>query len=1098
MVNVLHIIKKRRLVRMLAAAVAAASVISAALPLRPLGESDRRNELAVPEKVYFGNADAAKTEKPLSDYYEVNASDGGNTYKRLAAGTVTGSAKWKRGTAILYGGSYTDFSLEFDFRFSQSVSGAQQVWVLFGTEDKTKFNSENAAAVAIGADKAAKNTGCNISYVGKSSGSMLKVGETVKYDGTATHHAKIELFDGSITVTVDGSISAGKAIDVDYKGGFIGVGTGQSGVELSDIKISDSAGENGACFGKPHGDKLAAEAEEYYDIIENDGTVSYLRNAFKANNNWINDTPFINLGSYKSFTLEFDYRYSGSGERYIWLSFGNTQRYVFNEENGSAYIGLGIKKAESESTRVNGFFSDASTGGCWFDGANAGWQDSNGSGTDIDGGALHHAKITVSGGALTIDIDNGACLKKRRLADCYSGGYILIGSNYENTLISDIAVMDTENSGGFSFYEAEDIRDGNRRAVKTTKNYTVSGDSFKRKDSSSGITALLSDEIYRSDFETVYKAEFQHGRQTAETVLIIGAINNYDSISSLADSGAKMINIRYTEGEGEKTFAVKSGDSEYGAEKAAAQLLDEPFIFKVTVRNAVLTIDINGEELYSEKLSAKYGGGYISLGTADGGTVFSGIKTESLSDPSNGTASYFSPSLNKNGSLAAAGFDDYWTTEGGLIVRNGNKTASSNTDNMAVLYFDTEKYNNFEMTLRYRSTGERGAYVGFGAEKGRSWWADKKSPDERGWEIDPGNNCVYLLDSGLIQTGPTKSYIEGSNPDTWWYDTWLSQSGKLFTTQEEKAGLHILRLRVENGRLTVWIDDNAQGSTALAKQKSGYIYIAASMAGAAFSAPIITDFDNEPKYDFSNYSAYYAEDAENGMVSVDANDYWRINSSGNLERRPTTHKDPRNLYDIAYLGIGGTKYSSFTLDLEYRHGTTGWRRFFIGFGASEAGKTWRQKNGGIALTVQSEGIVEYNGNINYNGKYGESIFWAITDDDGNKYQQLPDYNSGKWHSLHMEVAAGICTVRIDDYNWDYELVLPTDFNAENLFIAANSSSAEFKNIKIEDISGLYPPDTSPGWQPTDKDVYFDFSQRGGKKRSIYKYEPKNSVKNRKD
>lgn len=144
--------------------------------------------------------------------------------------------------------------------------------------------------------------------------------------------------------------------------------------------------------------------------------------------------------------------------------------------------------------------------------------------------------------------------------------------------------------------------------------------------------------------------------------------------------------------------------------------------------------------------------------------------------------------------------------------------------------------------------------------------------------------------------------------------------------------------------------------------------------------------------------------------------------------------------------------------------------------------------------MQSEGIVEYNGNINYNGKYGESIFWAITDDDGKKHQQLPDYNPGKWHKLHMEVAAGICTVRIDDYNWDYELVLPTDFNPGNLFIAANSSSAEFKNINIEDTSGLYPPDTSPGWQPTDADAFFDFSKRRGKQKNIHKYEPNNSVK----
>lgn len=1079
---------------MLAAAVAVASVISAAFPLRPLGEADRRTELAVPEKVYFGNADAAKTEKPLSDYYEVNTSDGGNTYKRLAVGTVTGSAKWKRGTAILYGGSYTDFSLEFDFRFSQSVSGAQQVWVLFGTEDKLQFNSENAAAVAIGADKAAKNTGCNISYVGKSSGSMLKVGETVKYDGTATHHAKIELFDGSITVTVDGSISAGRVIDVDYKGGFIGIGTGQSGVELSNIKISDSAGENGACFGKPHGDKIAAEAEEYYDITENDETVSYLRNAFKANNNWSNDTPFINLGSYKSFTLEFDYRYSGSGERYIWVSFGNTQRYVFNKENGSAYIGLGIKKAESESTRVNGFFSDASTGGCWFDGANAGWQDSNGNGTDIDGGALHHAKITVSGGALTIDIDNGACLKKRKLADCYSGGYILIGSNYENTLISDIAVLNIESSGSYSFYETENIESENRIPVKMTKHYGISGDSFTKKDTDKKYTALFSDEIYYTDFETTYKAEYAADIQANETVFAIGALNNRESFSKLEDSGAQVLKIRYIKHETGTGFSVKSGNSDYSEERAIVSLIEEPFLFNIKVKNRLLTVDINGEEIFRENLPLKYCGGYVSMGTADPGTVFSGVKTVSTENPSDGTDPYFCDSLNKNGSFGTANFSDYWTVEGGLIIRNGNKSVSSNTDNMAVLYFDTRKYNNFEMSLRYKSTGERGTYVGFGAEKGKSWWADKKNPAERGWEIDPGNNCVYLLDSGLIQTGPTKSYIEGSNPDTWWYDTWLSQSGKLFNTAEEKSSLHILRLRVENGKMTVWIDDCSQGSISLAKQKDGYIYIAASMAGAGFSAPVISDFDNEPKYDFSEYTAYYAENAENDMVRAEANDYWRINSAGNLERRGTVNKDPKNLYDIAYLALNNTEYSSFNLDLEYRHGTTGWRRFFIGFGASEAGKTWRQKNGGIALTVQSEGIVEYNGNINYNGKYGESIFWAITDDDGKKYQQLPDYNPGKWHKLHMEVAAGICTVRIDDYNWDYELVLPTDFNPGNLFIAANSSSAEFKNINIEDTSGLYPPDTSPGWQPTDADAFFDFSKRRGKQKNIHKYEPNNSVK----
>ena len=371
MVYVLHFMKKRRFRHLAAAVISVITVITAAaVPFRLSGASDSGKQLEKPEKIYFGNVDGAKSEKPISDYYDAVKSGGNYSYKRLNVGTVTGSAKWKRGAAILYGGNYTDFSLEFDFQFSPSVNGAQQIWVLFGVTDKTAFNAENSAAVAIGADKAAKDTGCNISYIGKSSGSMFKTGESAKYDGTEPHHVKIVLFEGSITVTVDGSITAGKTVDIDYKGGLVGIGTGQKNAVLSNIVISDIVGESKACFGKADENKSVTETELYYDINESDGAVSYLRNDYKANNNWINDTPFINLGNYKSFVLEFDYRYTGNGERYIWLNFGNTQKTVYSKEKGSAYLGLGIKKAESESTKVNGIFTDA-VGGGWFDAGNA-------------------------------------------------------------------------------------------------------------------------------------------------------------------------------------------------------------------------------------------------------------------------------------------------------------------------------------------------------------------------------------------------------------------------------------------------------------------------------------------------------------------------------------------------------------------------------------------------------------------------------------------------------------------------------------------------------------------------------------------------------
>ena len=87
----------------------------------------------------------------------------------------------------------------------------------------------------------------------------------------------------------------------------------------------------------------------------------------------------------------------------------------------------------------------------------------------------------------------------------------------------------------------------------------------------------------------------------------------------------------------------------------------------------------------------------------------------------------------------------------------------------------------------------------------------------------------------------------------------------------------------------------------------------------------------------------------------------------------------------------------------------------------------------------------------------------------------------------------ICIVTIDDYEWEFECTLPADFTTGNIFIAANSSSAEFKNITVVDTSNLYVEDSSPGWEPTDEDVYFDFSKRVKKSKSIHKYTPTKNI-----
>ena len=1092
--------KNRRTRRTLISFIAAAAVMLAALtPIYLSGETQKGEQLETPEKVYFGAIDKTKTENDLADYYLVSTVNGVNTYTRTNKNTASGTWNWKNRVPVIYGGSYTNFSMEFDYKFSADVSGRQQVWLLMGVSDKAAFSTaDGTAAIAIGAGGYTEGTACNINYIGKSSKSILS---NTTYDGTAKHHAKIVMLDGTVTVTVDNSIVASQMLDVEYNGGYIGIGTGQKSVEISDVTVSDSVSDNFAYFGSVTGSKSSVEPENYYDITEKDGIISYLRNN-NSNSTWHDGTPFLSIGNYKNFTLEYDFKYTGSGERYVWLNIGNKKKNAFDHSTGSIQLCTGMRNAASDDTRINGFYEDAAGLG-WFDGG--GWLDTNGAGSPMDGTALHHVKITVNDGIITIDIDNGACYKRRALSSAYDGGYVMIGSNYADTLISGISVMDIDKTGNYSFYATEDINTVGMTSVKMNDYYTINGATLTRNSNTDGkseLMALFSDNIFYTDLSADLKLTFPNTivGESSTAYITIGAINCYDSLDALKDTGAVQLAIRRTVTETSNTIAFYydcgSGGT-WSEETVLDAMLTEPYSFKITVSGKNLIIKLGEENtVFENKLPSKYAGGLVFFGTSDAELAFSDVKATSTAAPQENFASYFSPELTASGTFDTAEFSDYWNVEGGMVVRNSNSNADSHTTNMAVLYLDTRKYNNFELTMRYKPVGMRGAYVGFGAEMGKSWWADVKDPAERAWEIDKGNNVVYLINSGAVEAGPTSSYINGSSPDNWWYDTWLVQAGELFKTTEQKNGIHTVRIRVENGNMTVWIDDYAQGSLKMAEYKSGYIYIAASLAGASFSVPSIIDFDNEPEYDFSAYNSYYAEDVSKGLTAVDANDYWRINSNGNLERRPTTviksDTGSTDRYDMAYLLLKDTNYKSFTIDLDYKHGTTNWRRFFIGFGA-EDGKSWWEENGGAAFTIMEQGVAEYNGNIVKNGQYAQSIFWPFQDEDGNVHQQVPNYNAAAWHHLHMDFTLGVCIVTIDDYEWEFDCTLPADFTTGNIFIAANSSSAEFKNITVVDTSNLYVEDSSPGWEPTDEDVYFDFSKRVKKSKSIHKYTPTKNI-----
>lgn len=1083
----------------LAAALSFVMLFTLFSPFKKFTANAAKEPLITPEKVYYGKISNDKTEADFTEYYLENISASKTTYTRLSKSAVASPniLNRKNNVPVIFGGKYTYFSMEFDYKFSTVSTKEQLVWVTLGIADKTKFSEEEGGLAFSIASKASVNTDLNIYYSGKSDTGLT---DNLKYDGTAEHHIEFSVIGKSLTIKLDGEIVATKEIDVDYVGGYVGIGTAQQSVELSNICIGSVETDSQAYIGNAESSKVLSETKKYYEINEENGEKSYKRNDYGINSNWQN-AAFLNAGNYENFALEYDFKLSGTGEEYVWVLIGNENPMEFNKPNGSIALGLGIKDASLTETYMNGFF-DGQGATAWFDGG--GWLDVNGKGSVLDGTAKHHAKVTVSDGILTIEIDNGVCFKKRSLDDTYNGGFVLIGTGSTGSIISNITVMDVDKTGNILVRKTEDLEKGNKTGAVITDYYLLKDTQFTRKNFEVGTEkdniAFICNDTYYSDFETTFDLSIPTNSPIGDyySYITLGSLNNYESFETLMLTGSGIVGIKLSVTETGREYSVyyNSGNGAvWGEPKIMTKLIDEAYKIKLTVKENKLTLDMDSEKILEENISSRYSGGIVAIGTPNAGVSFNDFKTVGTTNLMDSFDSYFSEDLSGSENLQQVNADEYWEVNGGMLVRNKKNNASSHTNNMAVLYYNVSKFNNFELTFNYKAvkSGDTGAYVGFGAEKGKSWYTDKKNPDERTWQPDDGNNLVYLLTSGTAQIGPTASFLEGSNQSNWWHGTWLTQAGTLFTTTEQQEAYHTMRIRVQNGTATVWINDLVQGSFTMPKYKEGYIYFASSVYGVSFGLPKVIDYDNEPQYDFSAYNAYFGEDAEKGIEPCNAQDYWMINSNGNIERRSVDSKiDVQDNKEMAYLMFKNNQYPSFSIDLDYKHGTTGWGRFFIGFGAQE-GKSFYEKDGGVAVTMSTGGYLSYIGNIYENGRWIESVFWPFLDDDGNTLQIVPNYNRAKWNHLHMEVAAGLCTVRINDYEWDFDLNVEDYMTSGHIFLAANSSLVEFRNIEIMDLSTLYPEDTSTGWEPTDADVYFDFTKRKKVIEPIHKYSPKFTV-----
>lgn len=125
------------------------------------------------------------------------------------------------------------------------------------------------------------------------------------FNPVASHHIKFVVGDGMYTLYLDGVCQFECALPQSYNGGYIGVGSGQTGTCVSNFMLSGAPFVADTCYYKPNvqtdiGYKMPPES--FYEIKDNG-----LVRVFNGSGNFMGNVPMLYTGEkFDDFTLEFD------------------------------------------------------------------------------------------------------------------------------------------------------------------------------------------------------------------------------------------------------------------------------------------------------------------------------------------------------------------------------------------------------------------------------------------------------------------------------------------------------------------------------------------------------------------------------------------------------------------------------------------------------------------------------------------------------------------------------------------------------------------------------------------------------------------------
>lgn len=824
-------------------------------------------------------------------------------------------------------------------------------------------------------------------------------------------------------------------------------------------------------------DPEKADMDKYWSI--DNGVLTRVNSS--NNGGEINDVAvlYYDAAKYKDFTLDVDYyrELPEAGGAFIGFD-GEPGKAWRNYQQGTMlwdFAGYGRIRG---STSSDGYISN----GGWGNGIRI---------SDYKAKKWRHFRIDMKGSNLRAWIDGTLVLNVTNFGNWYDGGCIYLASNIGNSAFKNLKITDNsvkpEIKNGFVSYYSESLNSSVPKVSGFDDYWKFGDDNTITRINAKNVGGEFDDmailyysvEQYK-DF--VLEAEYKHENANGK-YNVYNAFVGFDGVlgKSWKDKNSGTMLWEYA-GYGRSRGSVGEDGAvrdKWGNKARLPEFESDSWhSLKLEVSKNEITFTVDNIVLYkTSDLGAWYDGGYIFLASNGNGTTFRNFKVRKTdADFTNDFSSYdsyYTDFVGKD-ALAKAEATDYWTELNGKIVRKSevfeNSGGSWNLSNyhlghMAFLFLDGDytKYRNFSLDMDYTmGSGAWGrTYIGFGAAEDKSW-------------CEENGGVMFFTDSG----GSTG--FEGN----------INTNGK---TQRNVFGVkidgfnstvsHHLRLVCTGGIITVFLDGREiktfiQNSYMV----GGKFFLASNSTGATYENITIKEIPSGGS-SFDGYDEWFGENIKSGsLTDVVEGTYWTSYDGVITRKTVDVSKDVKNNLDMGYLYLNEREYKNFTLELDFKHGISGWSRAGVGFGA-KLGKDFFDLDGGITAFTQPDGYLHIDGNIITNGKFNEKVFWATYDDDGNDLTTIRPYDRSEWHHMKLTVLDGFVSVIIDNFDYIFEIDIPADYNGGYIYLFSNSSAAQYKNITVEDLTVEIDPDQQAAWTPEDSDLQFNF------KRVDYSFKP---------